>query len=317
MTPFKRLLATVIAVFSLVVSTALPASATPALPSGDQLFGLDYNSGPYDQLYSIDASTASLTNVGTSRAGQVGPLSASYNPADSTAYYLLDASTNNLASMNPSTGTSTVLGTVTVGNQDARAIGFSPSGTGFVIAANGTGGVSAKLYSLNTSTRATTAISSSGTNLNGDVISLFYNPSTAQFEVLTTLGSLYSVSNVGVFTLIASTSTPSWYFVGAQADSNGIIWATDGNTSGTLATLTRSGSTLTPANIAATNIGSTTMYLQAMFLVPAPPAPSAPAQSSTPVATLAQTGMNIGSWAFVSFGLLGVGILIIRSRRTN
>lgn len=316
MTPFKRLLATVIAVFSLVVSTALPASATPALPSGDQLFGFDYNSGPYDQLYSIDASTASVTNVGTSRAGQVGPLSASYNPADSTAYYLLDAPTNNLASMNPSTGTSTVLGTVTVGNQDARAIGFSPSGAGFVVAADSTGGLSAKLYSLNTSTRATTAVSNSGTNLGGDPRSLFYNPASSQFEVLTENGKLYSVSSSGVFTLVATTSTSSWIY-GAQADANGVIWVSDGSGSGALATMTQSGSNLSLNSIGATSDGSTTWYIGAMFLVAAPPAPSAPAPSSSPAATLAQTGMNMESWALISIGLMTAGIILFRSRRTN
>lgn len=321
MSSFKRILASTIAVVSLVFLTAHPASATPALPSGDQLYGLDYNSGPYDQLFTIDSTTASLTTVGTSRAGSVGPLSASYNQADNTAYYLMDSPTNNLASMNPSTGTSTVLGTVTVGIQDARAIGFTPSGAAFIVATNGTSGLSAKLYSLNTSTRVATQISSTGINLNGDTASLFYNPSTSQLEVLTTLGSLYSVSNTGVFTLIASTSTPSWYFVGAQADSNGIIWATDGNTSGTLATLTRSGSTLTPANIAATNIGSTTLFLQAMFLVPAPPSPSTPAPSAPTSAssagTLAQTGMNVEAFALISIGLLAAGIVLFRIRRTN
>ena len=321
MSTLKRILASLFAVSLLVLFTSQSAFATPALPSGDQLYGLDYNSGPYDQLYSIDAATASLTAVGSSRAGSTGPLSASYNQADNTAYYLLDAATNNLVSMNPSTGTSLVLGTVTVGGQGARAIGFSPAGNGFLVATNGTNGSSAKLYSLNTSTRATTVISATGTNLNGDAVSLFYNPYTAQFEVLTTLGSLYSVSNSGVFTLIASTSTPSWYFVGAQADSNGIIWATDGNTSGTLATLTRTGSTLTPTNIAATNIGSTTMYLQAMFLVPAPPSPSTPAPSTpapaSPAGTLAQTGMNVEALALISIGLLAGGIILIRLRRTN
>ena len=312
-----RMLATIVAVGSLVFSSSLPASATPVLPAGDQLFGLDYNTGPYDQLYSVDTTTAALTTVGTSRAGQVGPLSASYNPVDNTAYYVLDAASDNLASMDPSTGASRVLGTITPSIQDARAIAFSPSGSGFIVATNSTNGTAAKLYSLNTSTLVTTVISSSGTDLNGDAASLFYNPSTAGLEVLTTLGSLYSVSSAGVFTLIASTAPPSWYFVGAQADSNGVIWATDGNTSGTLATLTRSGSTLTPENIAATNLGSNTMYLQAMFLVPTAPEPSIPEPTSPSTPTLAETGVDLEHWLLLSLALMATGVVIFRSRRAN
>jgi hypothetical protein len=67
------------------------------------------------------------------------------------------------------------------------------------------------------------------------------------------------------------------------------------------------------------------MYLQAMFLVPAPQAPSVPAPQSssvsapvsTPSASLATTGMNSEGWVLISIGLLTVGIILTRIRKTN
>lgn len=266
---FKRFVLVLLAIVLPLSFSNMSASASPAFPTGAYLYGLDYGPGPYDQLFSINAATSLLTRVGTSRAGNIGPLSAAYDVVNNMGYYLQDSNTNTLVSMNLNTGTSAVLGNISgLGGNQARSIGITSTGNAFLITGS-TNGVGAKLYSLNVSTRVATIVSSTGTDLLSDPASLVYNSTTSQLEVLTVFGDLYSVSNTGVFTLTASTPSRG-YYIGGQVDANGVYWITDGNAS-TLVSLSRAGSVLTPSSVGATvDSNSNSVYVQAMFLVPAP-----------------------------------------------
>lgn len=312
MSNLRKILTATITALSLVAFSALPASATASLPSGSRLFGLDYNSGPYDQLREINTQTGALTNIGTSRAGNIGPLSGAYNAATGTAYYLLDNSPTGLVSMNISTGVSAVIGSISAGGQNPRSIAISPTGLAYIVATSGTSGASAKLYSLDLSTGLATAISATGLNVNGDPVNLVFNTTTSGLEIFTDRGDLYSVSANGTIAHIAATPTRGFY-IGAQIDSTGTIWATDGNAS-TLVSIARSGAVLTPTTAGPTlDSSQNSVYIQAMFLVPGAQTPTTPTVSQT--VSLAETGTDVALIAGVAFLLMGAGWALVRFRR--
>ena len=131
--------AVVLAAAGLITAGIAPAQATgaPTLPAGQKFFSLD-NDDYVNQLFSVDASTAASTPVGTLiSANSAGyTVGAQVNPVDGTVYFLtrdvsVIPSVTYLDTVDPTTGVVTRGPAVTGGNDLPGSLMITKAGVAY------------------------------------------------------------------------------------------------------------------------------------------------------------------------------------------
>jgi hypothetical protein len=188
-------------VAGLIVGSAAHASAV-------------YVAGFSGQFGTIDLGTGAYTSIGTTHLGAVTqPLLNGMSVANGTLYGQTVSGVNTIYSVDPTNGALTVIGT---NSSNAATLGSTLSGGLYALNSGG------DLYSVNTSTGATTLIGALGVGFFG-FSSLSSNSNTLYFT--SGAGNLYTVNtNTGLATLVG----PSCQCL-ASAVSGGTLYAFDGS----------------------------------------------------------------------------------------
>jgi LPXTG-motif cell wall-anchored protein len=216
--------AAVVGILASIALVSTPAYAAPRpLPEGDLLFTIACDDAhPEGQLLSLDPATAAATAIGVGTpdisfncAGQ-----AAWNAATSTAYYVLYNGEDRLASIDLTTGVTTVIGTFGTGNLStgADSMAIAPNGDAFFIS-------DGDLYSLDLAIADGTLIGALG--IGGSISAFAADPTSGILYGITDKGDIYTINPVtGAATLLGTvdfspTNTNAWSL---QVASDGILW---------------------------------------------------------------------------------------------
>ena len=201
--------------------TLKSAIALTGMPSGEQIRGVDwvngvlYGLGDQSHLYTINTGTGVCTPVGSGSFSPIlNGIDFGFNAGTNQSQFYVSSDLGQSLTLNPTTGTATVLPNYTGASIDAIAFNFV---TGTFI---GVSAVNHDLYSLNPATGGTTLIGASGVNFI-DRIGLDISPATdvAYFSgTVSGQTELFTVNmSTGAFTLIGDIGTPGEFTSGLDS----------------------------------------------------------------------------------------------------
>jgi hypothetical protein len=188
------------------------------------LYGADYNPGVASQFYSINTSTGLITHIGSTGVDNIADLTSN----QTTTIWGIQASTDDLVTINPVTGVGTVGPTITGTGLSASvpiySIAWDPlTGILYGNTSKGDGATADTLYSINPTTGAATLIGQIGYN---DVYALGFgqdgtlwgvennddNGGLVDINLTTGLGTLTGNTGVqGVFDIASDPATGAFY----------------------------------------------------------------------------------------------------------
>ena len=303
----------VLLIVALVATSAFSAQAAGAFPSGDTLYALAYDTPREGTLKTVNTSTAATTIVGTpgTGAGQNPGLSVgdtaqgAYNPNEPTkGYWIFFDGATKLASVNLSTGTSTVIGPFGAPT-DMVSIAIGADGSAYGLDSAGS------LFSVSLQTGAATLISTAPP---ASVAAFAYNPADSTFYAVSA-AKLWSVNvSTGVFTQVQTGYPAAVRSIAFDAD--GVLWGTESTSFRLFTTTVVANTAATITTVSNTGINSQSLFIK--YVPATPPAPS-PVTPATP--TLANTGINsaMGWMLGVSGGVIVIGgtALLLIARRNK
>lgn len=303
---------------------AMPAyAAGNPIADGDSLFAINCDDGFSDyQLFSVDSTTAVSSEIGDG-VSETEPCAGqpAHNPVTGVSYYIQWSDDTALATIDVSTGASTTIGPFYWAAEDveigADALAIGGDGAAYILD-------DADVYSVNLETGEVEFVVSLDADLDS-IYSFAWDSVTGAFYGISYDNVVYQIGVTdGSYTEIGEIQFPEgegYYTYSLQFDHEGTLWIeVDLNLGeGYFASLfSLTFDTLdAPVYSGEFVVGETSMYTEALLVVPAaiPPAP-VPA----PEPALAATGADLASVLPWGIGagvivLAGGVLLILRSRR--
>lgn len=293
-----------------LASPAAQAAQTRTLPAGDTLYAIDCEDG-LGELVTVDVSTAVLTAVGEGYGPDADCAAQSAYDADSgIAYWVAWADVDTLFSLDPTTGESTLIGSVETGIDEFLNVGglmIGQGGTLFALYSTFDEDLQAyalNLASVNKSTGTMTFIAEvDATAFEDNMWSSAYNPADNAFYFIDEF-TLYrlNVATGAATSLGNNGSGVRWN--GLAFDSEGTMWSTGRDP---VESATIDGWTSADDNQetdAPTTLDGDDWYSGSPFIVSS---------------GLAETGAGEDSALALGVGsllLIGSGVLMVANRRT-